>query len=69
MRIAAIEILVLKTFWPFIWKNLNLKFMNVGIKSPEIVEIGPPVTEIENFMLVFGISTPENPPCRNLKKK
>ena len=28
----------------------------------------PPVTEIGNSKLIFGISTPENPPSRNLSK-
>ena len=27
-----------------------------------------PVTKIVNFKLIFGISTPENSPSRNLKK-
>ena len=27
----------------------------------------PPVTEIGDFKLIFGISTPENPPCRDFK--
>ena len=28
----------------------------------------PPVTEIGNSKLIFGISTPEKPPSRNLRK-